>query len=68
MHPNIKTEILIQKKGPKGVGHKRLHYRTRAAKIFDEGIYHYRGMIEAIFGAEEAGWAQPPYNIQAKGK
>ncbi|MHB8545137.1 MAG: transposase, partial [Leptospirales bacterium] len=51
MHPNIKQRLI--QKGPKGVGHKRLRYRSRAAKIFDEGTYHYRGMIEAIFGAEE---------------
>ncbi|MHB8566705.1 MAG: hypothetical protein ACYC7D_08175 [Nitrososphaerales archaeon] len=51
MIPNIKQRLL--QKGPKGPGHKRLFYRSRAAKIFDEGTYHYRGMIEAIFGAEE---------------
>ena len=28
--------------------------RKKAAKIFDASIYHYRGLIEGIFGAEEA--------------
>ena len=28
-------------------------YRSMAAKIFDEGEYHQRGMIEGIFGGEE---------------
>ena len=51
MIPNIKQREL--QKGPKGVGHKRLRYRSKAKKMFDEGIYHYSGMIEAIFGAEE---------------
>ncbi len=51
MLPNIKQRLL--QKGPKGVGHKRLRYRSKAKKMFDEGVYHYRGMIEAIFGAEE---------------
>jgi hypothetical protein len=51
MIPNIKQREL--QKGPKGVGHKRLHFRMKAKKLFDEGVYHYRGMIEAIFGAEE---------------
>ncbi len=51
MHPNIKRRLI--QKGPKGKGRERLRYRSRAAKIFDEGTYHYRGMIEAIFGAEE---------------
>jgi hypothetical protein len=48
MIPNIKQREL-----QKGVGHKRLRYRSKAKKIFDVGVYHYRGIIEAIFGAEE---------------
>jgi hypothetical protein len=52
MLPNIKQREL--QKGPKGAGRKRLRYRSKAMKMFDEGIYHYRGMIEAIFGAEES--------------
>jgi hypothetical protein len=60
MLPNIKQRDL--QRGPKGAGHKRLYYRTRAAKIFDEGTYHYRGMIEAIFGAEES----DGHNLQTK--
>ena len=27
--------------------------RKKAAKIFNASIYHYRGLIEGIFGAEE---------------
>jgi hypothetical protein len=53
MHPNIKQRLT--QKGPKGSGHKRLRYRSKAAKDFNEEIYHYRGMVEAIFGAEESG-------------
>jgi hypothetical protein len=45
MLPNIKQREL--QKGPKGAGRKRLRYRSKAMKMFDEGIYHYRGMIEA---------------------
>ena len=52
MHPNIKQ--IARQKGPKGKGHKRLHYRSRAAKEFDQSVYRWRGMIEAIFGAEES--------------
>jgi hypothetical protein len=52
MIPNIKQREL--QKGPKGVGRKRLRYRSKAKKMFDEEVYHYRGMIEAIFGAEES--------------
>lgn len=52
MHPNI--EQIARQKGPKGEGHKRLHYRSRAATEFDPSVYRWRGMIEAIFGAEES--------------
>ncbi|MGH2638182.1 MAG: transposase, partial [Rhabdochlamydiaceae bacterium] len=52
MRPNIKQREL--QKGPKGMCHKRLRFRSKAKKMFDEGVYHYRGMIEAIFGAEES--------------
>jgi hypothetical protein len=52
MLPNIKQRLAL--KGPRGKGRKRLRYRSKAAKEFDEGIYHYRGMIEGIFGAKES--------------
>jgi len=52
MHPNIKQRTI--QNGKKGKGRKRLHYRSRAAKEFDEELYHYRGIVEAIFGAEES--------------
>lgn len=52
MHPNIKQRAM--QKGPKGKGRKRLHYRSKASKEFDEELYRYRGMIEAIFGGEES--------------
>jgi len=52
MHPNIKQAE--KQKGPKGKGHKRLRYRSKAKKEFDPTIYRWRGMIEAIFGAEES--------------
>jgi len=52
MHPNIKQRTI--QSGKKGKGRKRLHYRSRASKEFDEELYRYRGMVEAIFGAEES--------------
>jgi len=52
MHPNIKQ--IARQKGPKGRGHTRLRCRSRAAKEFNPSIYRWRGMIEAIFGAEES--------------
>jgi hypothetical protein len=48
MFPNIK-----QKKKGKGRG-RRLRYRSNASKNFDFKLYRWRGMIEAIFGAEES--------------
>ena len=51
MQPNIKQ------RGPLGEGkkkaHKKLRHRMRAAEEFDIGLYHYRGMVESVFGAEE---------------
>lgn len=51
MLPNIKQ------RGPAGEGkkkaHKKLRFRIKAAEEFDVELYHYRGMIEGIFGAEE---------------
>ena len=52
MLPNIKQRVILR--APLGRGHKRHPYRSKARTIFDEGRYHYRGMIEAIFGAEES--------------
>jgi hypothetical protein len=52
MIPNIRQRESL--KGPKGKGRKRLRFRSKAKKMFDVGRYHYRGMIEAIFGAEES--------------
>jgi hypothetical protein len=52
MRPNIKQREM--QKGPKGKGRKRLHNRSKAAKEFDQPVYRWRGMIEAIFGAEES--------------
>jgi hypothetical protein len=48
MFPNIK-----QKKKGKGRG-RRLRYRSNASKNFDFKLYRWRGMTEAIFGAEES--------------
>ncbi len=48
MKPNIK-----QRKTPGR--NKGLKYRRRAAAEFNETVYRYRGLIEGIFGAEEAG-------------
>lgn len=48
MKPNIK-----QRKTPKV--NRGLRYRRRAAEEFNEAVYRYRGLVEGIFGAEEAG-------------
>ena len=51
MLPNIKQ------RGPPDEGkkkpHKKLRFRIRAAEEFDVELYHHRGLIEGIFGAEE---------------
>ncbi len=50
MVPNIKQRLT--QKGPRGKGRKRLRYLSRAKKEFRNELYRWRGMIEAIFGAE----------------
>ena len=45
MHPNIRQR--------EGSVNKILRYRKKASKEFDVDVYHYRGLIEGIFGAEE---------------
>jgi hypothetical protein len=45
IHPNIRQR--------EGSVNKVLRYRKRASKEFCVGVYHYRGLIEGIFGAEE---------------
>jgi hypothetical protein len=52
MKPNIKQRMML--KDRYGKGRKRLRYRMRASKEFNEEMYHYRGMIEAVFGGEES--------------
>ena len=47
MLPNIKQRINAKNKG------KNRKYRKNASKIFNISLYHYRGLIEGIFGAEE---------------
>jgi hypothetical protein len=48
MKPNIKQR---ETEG----ANRGLRFRRRAAEEFDEAVYRYRGLIEGIFGAEEAG-------------
>ena len=52
MLPNIKQ------RGPPDEGkkkaHKKLRFRIRAGEEFDVELYHYRGLIEGVFGAEES--------------
>lgn len=48
MTPNIKQ------RGTEGTN-RGLRYRRRAAEEFDEAVYRYRGLVEGIFGEEEAG-------------
>ncbi len=45
IHPNIRQR--------EGSVNKILRYRKKASKEFDLDVYHYRGLIEGIFGAEE---------------
>ena len=47
MFPNIKQRINARNKG------KNMKYRQKASEIFSLSLYHYRGLIEGIFGAEE---------------
>jgi hypothetical protein len=47
MLPNIKQKINARNKG------ERMKYRRKASKLFNVPVYHYRGLIEGIFGAEE---------------
>ena len=47
MFPNIKQRINARNKG------KNRKYRKKASEIFNISLYHYRGLIEGIFGAEE---------------
>jgi hypothetical protein len=48
MLPNIR-----QRKNAKNKNSNKNKYRKKAAKIFNASIYHYRGLIEGIFRAEE---------------
>jgi len=48
MKPNIKQR---ETRGT----NRGLRYRRRAAGEFDEAVYRYRGLTEAVFRAEEAG-------------
>ena len=48
MFPNIKHRINANRN--KGRNRK---YRKKASEIFNLSQYHYRGLIEGIFGAEE---------------
>lgn len=45
IHPNIRQR--------EGSVNKILRYRKKASEEFDLDVYHYRGLIEGIFGAEE---------------
>jgi hypothetical protein len=47
MFPNIRQRINARNKG------KNMKYRKKASEIFNISLYHYRGLIEGIFGAEE---------------
>lgn len=54
MKPNIRQRHKLNAWGGR-VAHKKLFSRIRAAEEFDLNLYRWRGMIEAIFGAEESG-------------
>ncbi|MBV9667565.1 MAG: transposase [Nitrososphaeraceae archaeon] len=54
MLPNIKQRKNAKNKNSSSSSSsKKNKYRKKAAKIFNASIYHYRGLIEGIFGAEE---------------
>ena len=56
MRPNIKQrDKMRQWGGTTRTTHNRRASRIRAAGEFDLNLYRYRELIEAIFGAEEAG-------------
>jgi hypothetical protein len=46
-----------RRRGPPDEGekkaHKKLRFRVRGAEEFDVQLYHCRGMVESVFGAEE---------------
>ena len=48
MKPNIRQRETHRR-------NRDLRYRKKAAEEFDEAVYRYRGLIEGIFGAIEAG-------------
>jgi Transposase DDE domain len=60
--PNIKQKAVL------APGHRRKSqpYRIRARKLFDEKKYHYRGLIESIFGAEESDGRNLKTNFRIK--
>jgi len=47
MFPNIRQKINDRNED------KKRKYRKKASEIFNISLYHYRGLIEGIFGAEE---------------
>ena len=54
MKPNIKQRDKLSQWGGR-TAHRKHYSRIRAAKEYDPSLYRYRGLIEAIFGAEESG-------------
>jgi hypothetical protein len=47
MLPNIKQRINARNKGA------CMKYRRKASRMFNVPVYHYRGLIDGILGAEE---------------
>ena len=47
MLPNIRPRINARNKG------ERMKYRKKPSELFNVSVYHYRGLIEGIFRAEE---------------
>jgi hypothetical protein len=60
MLPNIKQKENAQNKG------ERMKYRRKASAMFNVSVYHYRGLIEGIFGAEETEHHQLNCRFQLK--
>jgi hypothetical protein len=50
----FEMEMLPNISQRKNATNKNKRFRRKAAKMFDVAVYHYRGLIEGIFGAEES--------------
>jgi hypothetical protein len=61
MFPNSKQRINTNR--DKG---ENMKYRKKASEIFHISVYHYRGLIEGIFGIEETAHHHPYCRFRLK--